>query len=489
MNINKIVFAASILLLSVVFSCNGQEGSPSDNSFCPLDLLRPSANGRYLVDKNNRPVYLLGGTAWTMPENCTREDVDDYLQDRKNKGFNYVQIVATRDLHSQGIEDQVKKGTMNPENKYGFRPFSWNENQKADVSNPVIVKGGTPTEPNDYWDHLEYIIQKTESLGMYVGLLPTWGKYYINNKIPEMRLFTEASAYTYGQFLGERYRKYNHIIWILGGDVPAIANVDGRPIYRKMAEGIAKGATREELQWDKASPSWEKIMVTYHGRNAASEFFETDAWLRLNMVYNDDPELHGNILHYYHNGIPRPMLQGECWYEGWVWNGTHKPAKVIRRQMYQTFFSGALAGYVYGVAASTRETTDMLLKFMPGWKDRLNLEGAGQVKYLKKLLDQHKWWNWEPAQNVILDGLGEGETLKTACASTNGRELLIYFADTVPATINLKRITASPRATVNWYDPRNGNTLNAGIYETCQAKSFSPPDNWDDSVLIIEAKD
>jgi hypothetical protein len=28
---------------------------------------------------------------------------------------------------------------------------------------------------NDYWDHFDYIVKRAGSLGMYIGLLPTWG--------------------------------------------------------------------------------------------------------------------------------------------------------------------------------------------------------------------------------------------------------------------------------------------------------------------------
>ena len=213
----------------------------------PLSI---SSNKRYLVNADNKAVYLIGGTAWTMPENCTRDDVDYYLNDRKDKGFNYVQIVAVRDLGPrQAIEDATKHGTMNPANRYGHRPFEW-EGGKADVSNPIVVEGGSPAQPNDYWDHLDYIVEKTYSMGMYLGLLPTWGKYYINNNIREMRIIDEPAAYDYGLFLGGRYRDHDHIIWILGGDVWNMEadKPDGsRPVYRKMAEGIAKGVTGNSL--------------------------------------------------------------------------------------------------------------------------------------------------------------------------------------------------------------------------------------------------
>jgi hypothetical protein len=376
---------------------------------------------------------------------------------------------------------------MNPENKYGFRPFHWAENHKADINRPISNKGGSPVQPNDYWDHLEYIIQKAESMGMYIGLLPCWGRYYVNNKIPEMRIFTESGAKTYGYFLGERYKAYPHIIWILGGDTPADDNVDGRPIYRSMAEGLAEGMTGKTPKWNECNPVWNELLITYHGRNASAEYFNEDAWLRLNMVYNDDPDLHGNVNKWYSNHPARPMLEGESWYEGWAWDGIYKTAKTIRRQMYHTFFAGALAGYVYGIASSTPTSDDELLRFRSGWRDRLNPEGATQVKYLKTLLDMHRWWEWEPDQQILIEGAGDAETLKASCKSIRGNELMIYFADTSAATIDLRKITTHENASATWFDPRNGNihTL-AGVLSTDQIFEFAPPDDWEDAVLILK---
>ena len=59
---------------------------------------------------------------------------------------------------------------------------------------------------------MDWIVNKAEALGLYLGMLPTWGRW-----VNEDNIFTEASARQYGEFLGRRYRD-KPIIWILGGD-------------------------------------------------------------------------------------------------------------------------------------------------------------------------------------------------------------------------------------------------------------------------------
>jgi hypothetical protein len=51
---------------------------------------------------------------------------------------------------------------LNTANAYGHRPLVNNDPAKPDV------KDGPA---NDYWDHVDYIVDKANSLGLFVGFL------------------------------------------------------------------------------------------------------------------------------------------------------------------------------------------------------------------------------------------------------------------------------------------------------------------------------
>src|SRR4029079_224887 len=82
------------------------------------------------------------------------------------------------------------------------------------------LKDNDPTKPNEaYFEHVDWIIAKANELGLYGGVLPTWGDK-VNKKWgkgPE--IFTPANARSYGEFLGKRYQRAG-VIWILGADRP-----------------------------------------------------------------------------------------------------------------------------------------------------------------------------------------------------------------------------------------------------------------------------
>ena len=140
-----------------------------------------------------------------------------YLDNRQKLGFNVIQSVVYWYPHGGGIEN----GPLNAANAYGHRPFVGDEDA-PNTSKPLLVKGGSPDSPNDYWDHVDYIIEAVRKRDMYLALLPCWGRAYITLQMDNSQQeFTEEEARAYGTFLGKRYKQEPHILWVLGGDAKA----------------------------------------------------------------------------------------------------------------------------------------------------------------------------------------------------------------------------------------------------------------------------
>jgi len=148
----------------------------------------------------------------------------------------------------------------------------------------TVFVNGDPTRPNEaYFKHVDWVVDKAESLGLYIGMVPIWSKEYVQQDRalldqpsygPSIRsairasgpsVVDQASAYSYGKFLGSRYRD-KPIIWILGGDWFATGVED---IWRAMAAGIAAGDGGTQLK-------------TYHPKSPAvhpSGFTTTPGWI------------------------------------------------------------------------------------------------------------------------------------------------------------------------------------------------------------------
>ena len=110
--------------------------------------LRISDNQRYIQKADGKPFLWLGDTAWELFHKLNREEATEYLTNRANKGFTVIQAVVL--AQNDGLR------TPNP---YGDVPF-----EELD-----------PTRPNeDYFKHIDFIVNKAEELGLYIGMLPTW---------------------------------------------------------------------------------------------------------------------------------------------------------------------------------------------------------------------------------------------------------------------------------------------------------------------------
>ena len=55
---------------------------------------------------------------------------------------------------------------------------------------------------NDYWDHVDWIIDKAAEKGIYIGLLPTWGDKLDKKWGVGPEIFDVNNAKVYGDWIG-----------------------------------------------------------------------------------------------------------------------------------------------------------------------------------------------------------------------------------------------------------------------------------------------
>ena len=159
----------------------------------PLPRLRVSDNHHFLVKEDGSPFFWLGDTAWELFHRLTREDAERYLQNRAKLRFTVVQAVVLAEFDGLGTA-----------NAYGDRPLADND----------------PTKPNEaYFRHVDWILARANALGLYIGMLPTWGDKWNKKWGQGPEIFTPENAEAYGEWLGRRYKDAG-LVWILGGDRP-----------------------------------------------------------------------------------------------------------------------------------------------------------------------------------------------------------------------------------------------------------------------------
>jgi Protein of unknown function (DUF4038)/Putative collagen-binding domain of a collagenase len=430
-----------------------------------LPKLKVSDNKRFLVTEDGRPFFWLGDTAWELFHRLTREDADRYLRKRAEQRFTVIQAVALAEFD----------GLTKP-NAYGETP----------------LRNEDPTQPNDaYFAHVDWIVARANALGLYIGLLPTWGDKWNKKWGTGPEIFTPANAEQYGEWLGRRYRDAG-IVWILGGDRPIEIEAH-REIIRAMARGLRRGDGGAHL-------------MTLHppGGQGSSTWFHDDDWLDFNMRQNGHgPEFTGryDLTRADYDRTPlKPVVDGEPIYEGHPISFDakklgHSIASDVRRTLYWDLFSGAF-GHTYGHHSvwqfwtPAREPVNNPL--MP-WTDAINQPGAAQMQHGRALLESRPFLTRVPADEVIVTDRvatsvpGAGRYRFVATRDADGTYAMVYAPAGRSFTVRMNVIKGD-RIRAWWFNPRTGRASSIGTFQNTGEREFSPPDAGEalDWVLVLD---
>ena len=426
--------------------------------------LKVSDNKRYLVHQNGTPFFWLGDTAWELFHRLNREEADQYLKKRAEQGFTVVQAVALAEF--DGLKEP---------NPYGETP----------------LLNDDPAKPNEaYFKHVDYIIDKAAQYGIVIGFLPTWGDKLNKGgwgKGPE--IFNPINARGYGQYLGNRYKNRENIVWILGGDRNPRDGSQDVMVWQAMAAGIQEGVGGAD-----------NALMSYHpqpnGRDGgASKWFQDDAWFDFNMHQNGHcrfTPMYDNISISYNRQPTKPTMDAEPIYEDHpvCFNakdlGTSN-AYDVRVYAYLDLFAGA-HGHTYGC----HDIWQMYSTSRPAvngphiyWPEALDLPGANQMKYVRKLLTARPMLARVPDQSLIVENnLGPAERIQATRGADYG---FVYSTVGKPFTVNPGRISGKA-LTATWFDPRTGKTQSAGTFDNQKPQQFTPPTQGygQDWVLVLD---
>lgn len=450
----------SSVMLAVALLCSGRVPDAGH--------LRVSDNGRFLQFADGRPFFYLGDTAWELLHRLDRDEAGIYLSDRAAKGFTVVQTVALGELDGLSMP-----------NAYGHLPLT-----DRDPGRPAVSEDG-----NDYWSHVDYIIGMANRLGLYIGLLPTWGSYCHD---ADKRIFDRHNAEAYGEFLGRRYKDAK-LIWILGGDRNPETE-EQKEVIRAMARGLRRGDEGRHL-------------ITYHptGWCGSAQFFHDEEWLDFNMRQNgheSEFESYSKTSEDYGRSPAKPVVDGEPIYEDHPVSFRadkhgHSLASDVRRALYWDLFSGA-CGHTYGHHSvwqmfDPEKRGGVNNPLMP-WREAIGQPGASQMSHARRLIESRPCLTRCPATGYAL----VAEEIATAMPGAGpyrfvatGDEEKSYVMIYVPAGRKFRvrgEAVDAPRLRGWWFDPRSGRSRSIGAFANDPVMSFiSPtPGEATDWVLVLD---
>ena len=423
--------------------------------------LQVSGNQRYLVTEDGTPFFWLGDTGWEMLHRLDREEMEHYMRNRSGKGFTVIQTVIIGEL--EGLTFPNVEGNLPFEDFDPFRPVE------------------------AYFELVDFAVSKAEEFGLVLALLPTWHSYVLPGSHPLLKdeaVFNPQNAYSYGRFLGERYKESPNIVWVLGGDWPAGPQIE---IWDALAEGLTEGDSGIHL-------------MTYHprGQQTSSTWLHHRDWLDFNMVQTGHQApsfpVYDWIFSDYMLSPPKPVVDGEPSYEEiGIWFNPANPRHddyEVRKQAYWSVFAGAF-GYTYG----NNNIWQMYREGEPGriwpnrsWDRALESPGAGQMIHLRSLMESRPFLTRIPDQE-ILQGANPSyasdhiQVTRDGSWGANDATYVMAYLPYYRSFALDTRVIPGSKLKVWWYDPRTGHAFLQGIMENTGTYNFS---NW--SELIREGQ-
>ncbi len=423
-----------------------------------LMKLTVSNNRRFLIHEDGTPFFYLGDTAWELFHRLNCEEADIYLRNRAEKKFTVIQAVVLAEFDG-----------LNTPNAYAQTPLHSND----------------PTRPNEiYFKHIDWMVDRAAELGIWMGMLPTWGDKWNTKWGKGPVIFTPENAAVYGEFLGSRYRS-KPIIWIMGGDRP-VESDEQRSIMNAMAHGIKQGDGGQHL-------------MTFHpsGRSSSSQYFHNADWLDFNMMQSGhrgrNMANYDMIAHDYALTPTKPCMDGEPCYEDHPVMGGDEPREPyhdeysVRKAAYWALFAGA-HGHTYGchdIWQMWDESRPVINGVRTPWQKAVDLPGAGQMQHARKLMESRPFLVRIPDQSLIVGDAGSGGEHVQATRAQDGSYTFVYIPTYQRVTLDLGKLSGD-ELNVSWYDPRQGTAQRASDVKRQGQQTFTPPAEGPDWVLVLD---
>jgi hypothetical protein len=411
-------------------------------------LMTLDATRKFLINSvTGKPVFITGDDAFSLQSRLSDDDIQLYLNDRGARGFNAVWV---------GLVDNTYSDRP-PHDFYGNVPFNG-----ADFTN----------ENPAYWARVDQTLTWAAAQSITVLANPAFVGYACKDGYcPSYRKASASVLSAYGQFLGNRYKNYSNIIWLIGGDAdPTDQNVQSK--LAALASGIRSADTVH-------------LVTTESYRGYSSEqVWKGAPWLDLDALYEQPANIPARAKADY-QAAAYPVFMLEDWYEG-----EHSMTELgVRQEGYWAVLSGSTLGRVFGNYAIWNFSWPGATK--ASWKVQLNAEGSRGQARLGRLFRSREHWKLVPdiKHQVMTAGYGSGNTLSVTARTSDGQTVIAYIpnGNATAVTIDMTKIAdAKSTATCWWFNPRDGSTTRIGIFPTAGTRIFTPPDA-NDWVLVLDS--
>lgn len=407
--------------------------------------LKASANKRYLVDQNGTPVLLVGDSPHTLFANISESSATQYFRDRAAHGVNA--------LWAEILVNAALAGRSDGSTYDGIVPFT----TPNDFSTPNPA----------YFQRVDDMVHLAGQYGITIFLDAFENDGWTN--IVEQNGPTKD--YNFGAYLGNRYKSFPNIVWIIGNDFQTwnsnpTDNADALAIIQGILSADKNHLLATELNFNMSGSLDNSLLAPYTSLAGAYTYFPP--YYEVKSQYN--------------NAQMAPVFLEESYYEGDSYGNlspnTATPL-MLRKIAYQSMLSGSTAGYMYG---------SIYWKFQSGWQTGIDSAGAADLARWGSFFNSIAFYNLAPDQShaFVTAGYGtpsgnntgniETDTYVTAAITSDGTLGIAYLPSaSTSISVNMAAFSGSVKA--QWYDPTSGfrTPVSGSPFSNSGSQSFNAP--------------
>jgi hypothetical protein len=347
-----------------------------------------SKNGDCFM-KEGKPFFYLADTVWCAFTNPAEDEWEQYLDYRRQQGFNALQI----NILPQWDRSRSKRDA---ESRFGLEPFELNDDGCWDFAAPQ----------EDYFQRARKMVGMAQDRGFLPALVLLWCDFVAgtwgSRKFPDHVMPVDAVV-PYVDYVTRLFSPC-HPVYLVSGDTDLSSRVSIE-IYLSAMETVKKNSPH--------------CLTTLHLNPAAHlpDAIADSPYLDFYMYQSGHQAKNRNLTfeladRYCSMTVKRPVVNGEPCYEGHgiVGGEGRHSAFDVRRAIWQSLLSGAKAGVTYGAHGvwpwHRREShfpskAHSDIPFL--WREAMHFRGAQDAAFAKWAFEDYGLFDLQPSKQLIDD--------------------------------------------------------------------------------------
>lgn len=409
----------------------------------------------HLSHSNGTPFFWTACTAWNGALKSTDEEWEHYLNQRKENHYNTIQLVTT----------QWRGGSTNAEGKVAF-----------------TGSGRIKVDP-EFFKRIDKKIEEANRKGLLVSPVILWAlPFGPATELSPGYYLPIREAVLLAKYIVARYQG-NHVLWTLGGDGQYYGDLEDR--WKSIGSQIFGDDKHQGL-----------VTLHPHGLSWIGDLYENQEWYDL-ITYQSSHSNSKNTVDWINKGPvvqtwdklrPMPIINTEPNYEEIFFKIT---AEDVRNASYWSVFAAPISGISYGANGIwpwLREGEEIenheAAKGTHTWRESIEFDGSYQVGYLNGFMNSFNWWEFRPANELLVEQPGDGVFNHFISVVSNEDKSKILVYSPVKQTIKLFALDGIEYK-VSWFDPVKNSYQGGSLNQNGQLLEFENP-LAQDMVLILE---